>query len=65
MIDNLHFYLQHQKDLPYLDPNVNKLHLANTADLYGGISANIVGKAPNSAPWNKIDQYFADYPLKK
>ena len=65
MIGDLHFYLQHQNDLPYLDPNVNKLHLANPVDLYAEVSANIVGKAPNSSPWNKIDQYFADYPLKK
>ena len=65
MIGDLHFYMQHQNDLPYLDPNANKLHLANAADLYGSVSANIVNKAPNSSPWNKIDQYFADYPLKK
>ena len=65
MIGALHVYLQHQQDLPYLDPNVNKLHLANSADLYGGIDQNIVSKAPGSAPWNKIDQYFADYPLAK
>ena len=66
MMSWLHFYFQRQQgSLPYMDPNVNKFHLAPADQLYASISSNIVNGKPGTAPINKVDQYFAQHPVIK
>jgi hypothetical protein len=55
--------MQRHKDMPYIDPNVNKLHLAKPDQLYGGVNTGMVARQPGTTPLNKIDHYFANNPL--
>lgn len=62
----LHFYFQRQAgSIPYMDPDVNKFHLASPDQLYAGVTSNIVNAVPGKTPINTIDQYFAANPLAK
>lgn len=63
MIADLFFYMQRHKDMPYIDPNVNKLHLAKPDQLYGSVNTSMVARQPGTTPLNKIDHYFANNPL--
>lgn len=64
MMEWLHFYLQRQPgSIPYMDPDVNKFHLAPQDQLYVGINQGIVNAVPGKTRINPIDQYFADNPL--
>ncbi|WP_250852412.1 hypothetical protein [Acinetobacter sp. ANC 5414] len=63
MIADLFFYMQRHKDMPYIDPNVNKLHFAKPDQLYGSVNTGMVARQPGTTPLNKIDHYFANNPL--
>lgn len=66
MMDWLNFYFQRQAGgLPYMDPNVNKFHLAAPSQLYGDISPNILNGVASKTPLNPVDRYFAANPLSK
>lgn len=66
MVDWLNFYFQRQPgSLPYMDPNVNAFHLLPDSAVCQGINQNIVKGVASTAPWNKVDEYFKNNPLKK
>ena len=58
----LHQYFQRKQQLPYMDPNLNKFHLAPSNQLYNGISQGMRKPRPNNET-NNLERYFAQNPL--
>ncbi|NDV12940.1 YncE family protein [Crenobacter caeni] len=58
----LHQYFQRKKQLPYMDPDVNKFHLTPREELYNGIAESMRKPRPDSHV-NPLERYFAANPL--
>lgn len=58
----LHQYFQRKQQLPYLDPYLNKFHLAPPEQLYNGIAESMRTPRPVTNI-NRLEKYFQQNPL--